>query len=97
MGMELRTAPQRWLLGDPVGAQDPDDEPGITYGRIAEITYAGYMIRTATGELTGPWSYEHLFHDATAHLDYPHHPGTLYDCPGCEAIMETEANDDQES
>jgi hypothetical protein len=22
--------------------------------------------------------------DAT-HVDYPHHPGTLYDCPGCEA------------
>lgn len=20
----------------------------------------------------------------TEHIDYPHHPGTLYDCPACE-------------
>lgn len=23
-----------------------------------------------------------------AHVDYPHHPGTLYDCPACEASGE---------
>lgn len=26
----------------------------------------------------------------TQHVDYPHHPGTLYDCEACEEIMETE-------
>lgn len=26
-----------------------------------------------------------------AHVDYPHHPGTLYDCPSCEWLMEKEA------
>lgn len=86
MGMELRTAPSRFLINDAVGAQDPDDGAGIAYGRIVEITYAGYMVRSS-GERTGPWAYEHLFHDVTAHADYPHYPGTLYDCPGCEAIM----------
>jgi hypothetical protein len=24
------------------------------------------------------------------HVDYPHHPGTLYDCPPCEALMSEE-------
>jgi len=25
------------------------------------------------------------------HADYPHWPGTLYDCPACEEVMEEEA------
>lgn len=24
------------------------------------------------------------------HVDYPHHPGTLYDCYACEEIMDDE-------
>lgn len=24
------------------------------------------------------------------HVDYPHHPGTLYDCYACEEIMDEE-------
>jgi len=27
----------------------------------------------------------------TDHIDYPHWPGTLYDCPACEAQMDAEA------
>lgn len=26
----------------------------------------------------------------TGHADYPHEPGTLYDCPPCEEQMERE-------
>lgn len=25
--------------------------------------------------------------DLIIHADYPHHPGTLYDCPACEVIL----------
>jgi hypothetical protein len=28
---------------------------------------------------------------APLHSDYPHEPGTLYDCPACEAVMAAEA------
>lgn len=28
------------------------------------------------------------------HVDYPHWPGTLYDCPACEAQMQDEENKD---
>lgn len=27
------------------------------------------------------------------HVDYPHHPGTLYDCPACEEIMREESEE----
>lgn len=27
------------------------------------------------------------------HADYPHEPGTLYDCPACELIMAEEAEE----
>ncbi|MFF5973718.1 hypothetical protein ACFY7C_19535 [Streptomyces sp. NPDC012769] len=28
--------------------------------------------------------------DEPEHVDYPHWPGTLYDCPACEAQMAEE-------
>jgi len=28
------------------------------------------------------------------HVDYPHWPGTLYDCYACEVIMADEENDE---
>ncbi len=28
------------------------------------------------------------------HVDYPHEPGTLYDCPPCEEIMAQEELED---
>lgn len=96
MGMELRTAPGEFIIGDYVGAMHPDlaIKQGPVYGRVTKIAYDGYMVTTVTGEETGPWNFEHVFHDVTAHVDYPHHPGTLYDCPGCEAIMEKDDNGD---
>lgn len=98
MGMELRTAPERYLIGDPVGAL-PTRGDGMavpTYGRVIEVSDEEIMIRTADGELTGPWiiGSDVIFFDVTAHADYPHHPGTLYDCPGCEAIMEKDDHGD---
>lgn len=95
MDMEL----VRYRLGDPVGAYEANDPATITYGRIEAVGFTeaeGLTIRTATGELTGPWIIDRdvIFFDHTAHVDYPHHPGTLYDCPGCEAIMETEESDE---
>jgi len=29
------------------------------------------------------------------HVDYPHWPGTLYDCPACEASGELEEDADE--
>ena len=89
MGMELRTAPGKFLINDAVGALDNQAHPH--YGRVESINPNGYLfIREANGELFGPCDVRDLFHDVTAHVDYPHHPGTLYDCPGCEAIMESD-------
>lgn len=81
--------------GDAVGAYEPSDPSTITYGRIEGIGFTeaeGFSIRTADGELTGPWfvGKDTIFFDVTAHVDYPHHPGTLHDCPGCEALMAKE-------
>lgn len=97
--MELRTAPERYLINDPVGVYERHDPATITYGRIESMGFTadeGIMVRTAEGELTGPWieGKDVIFFDATAHANYPHHPGTLYDCPGCEAIMDKDANGD---
>ena len=32
--------------------------------------------------------------DEQEHVDYPHEPGTLYDCPACEAIWENEESEE---
>lgn len=85
MGMELRSGP-KFLLGDYVGADQADP----VFGKIETMGWAkgeGIYVRTATGELTGPWEPEDLWHDPSAHVDYPHEPGTLYDCPMCEVMM----------
>lgn len=93
MGMELRTAPGKFLINDAVGALDNRGHPH--YGRVESINPNGYLfVRQADGDLFGPCDVKDLFHDVTAHVDYPHHPGTLYDCPGCEAIMDKDANGD---
>lgn len=79
-----------YRIGDYVGANR--DAP--VFGRVAEdFMEQGWTVRKADGTLTGPWSEADMWRDISAHVDYPHHPGTLYDCPACEAIMETE--DDQ--
>lgn len=92
MGMELRTAPDRYLIGDYVGAQEADEiNPQPVFGRIESMGFTaseGIFIRTAEGELTGPWSEDQIWHDPSYHVDYPHHPGTLYDCPACEVSGE---------
>lgn len=96
MGMDLRTAPSKFILGDYVGAMDQDDQmtSEVVFGRVTEVTSADeIMVRTTEGELTGPWTRADLWHDPSHHVDYPHHPGTLYDCPACEVIMEDEEED----
>lgn len=88
MGMELRSGP-KFLLGDYVGA----DPAAPVFGKIHEIRHDGYLIKTHDG-LTGPYPPEDLWHDPSAHVDYPHEPGTLYDCPMCEVMMAGEAENE---
>ena len=98
MGMELRTTPQSYRLDDQVGALDNFGHPH--YGKVDEVDYdprterESYWIKESNGDRFGPCNAVDLFFDVTAHVDYPHHPGTLYDCPGCEAIMDKDDNGD---
>lgn len=76
-----------YRIGDYVGANQ--DNP--VFGRVFEsFMEQGWTIRLTDGTITGPWSEAVMWRDISAHVDYPHWPGTLYDCPACEAIMETE-------
>lgn len=90
MGMELRTGP-RFRIGDYVGAMEGKDGGEPTFGRVESTGFTPadeLYIRTPSGELTGPWMVgtDTVWHDPAYHVDYPHHPGTLYDCPACEAM-----------
>jgi hypothetical protein len=91
-------------IGDYVGAQELEDNAQPVFGRIYEVKYGyvrfklvfEYMIKTAEGEITGPWRDSLVWPDISAHVDYPHHPGMLYDCPACEAIMKDKEGDHDE-
>ncbi len=50
---------------------DFNDEPGQTRDDVVRVL----------GEAAGAWDKAH----SPAHADYPHQPGTLYDCPACES------------
>lgn len=77
----------KFRIGDYVGAQDDDMiNPQPVFGRIHEIRYDGYLVRTVDGQNFGPYPSEHVWLDPCAHVDYPHWPGTLHGCPACEAM-----------
>lgn len=75
-----------YRIGDYVGAQNQEEwnKDAPVFGRI-ESWDGGWFVRTGDQELTGPWSQDEIWPDPSAHVDYPHHPGTLHDCPACEA------------
>lgn len=76
-------------IGDNVGAQDDDMiNPQPVFGKIESIDYLHeqYWINTGAGQLAGPYPYDQVWPDPSAHVDYPHEPGMLYDCPACEAM-----------
>lgn len=74
-----------------------EDESAL--GRIESGHAGDWYVRTAEGELTGPWraadlaevarmdmgQFEGVPLDEIEHVAYPHEPGRLYDCPRCEA------------
>lgn len=82
-------------IGDYVGAMTADALE-LVFGRVESTGFTPsdeIYVRTGEGELTGPWmlGVDQVWHDPAYHADYPHHPGTLYDCPACEASGELDA------
>lgn len=83
----------QYHIGDYVGAMEGKDGGEPTFGVIESTGFTPadeLYIRTAEGELTGPWSthLDTVWKDPANHVNYPHHPGTLHDCPACEASGE---------
>lgn len=77
-----------YRIGEHLGAWEDDE---MTTGRVESAGFTPedeIYLRTAEGELTGPWNPDQLHR----HADYPHQPGTLYDCRVCEAMGTLDPN-----
>jgi hypothetical protein len=74
---------REWING-PHSLYDPEIE-ALRHYRDAAERAADDMITNQIAEIS-PEPQE------AEHVDYPHWPGTLYDCPACEAQMDAEAS-----
>lgn len=59
-----------------------------TESEASELASPGNRPLTVDGVVYDEWVVE----DIIPHVDYPHEPGTLYDCPACEEPGELDAN-----
>jgi hypothetical protein len=82
----------RYVGGQRVTDPDVIDQmrQAIERGRkhTLSLTRQDFLYDVETGELSidgmpaAEWIND-MTEDEEPHVDYPHHPGTLYDCPAC--------------
>lgn len=85
-------AAQAWMDSHHGGACDTSDLRDVTEPwdaekgqRVRMVSTHGYEERDGDGFGRGNWTASYVVTDALQHADYPHEPGTLYDCAACEA------------